>query len=133
MVRGYDRRVPALTQGRAHLALLFIAAAYVLGTLVLIPLALLVAQLFPRPRLGSPIAWSVVLYQALIGAVAHVWWYRAVEVVGASRAAIFMNLQPVVGLGLAAALLPEPIGPWQIFGGGFVLAGVSLTTRGRSP
>jgi drug/metabolite transporter (DMT)-like permease len=103
-------------------------AAYVLGTLVLIPLAVVTAPLFPAPRLGSALAWGVILYQALLGAVAHVWWYRTVDVVGPSLAAVFMNLQPVVGLALAAILLAEGIGVWQIAGGLLVLAGVALTT-----
>ena len=103
-------------------------AAYVLGTLVLMPLAVITAPLFPAPRLSSTVAWLVVLYQALLGAVAHVWWYRAVDVVGPSLAAVFMNLQPLVGLGLAAALLAEGVGVWQIAGCGLVLAGVALTT-----
>lgn len=108
-------------------------AAYVLGTLVLIPLAVVTAPLFPPPRLGSALAWGVILYQALLGAVAHVWWYRAVEVVGPSIAAVFMYLQPVVGLALSALLLAEGIGVWQIAGGLLVLAGVALTTgSGRS-
>ena len=72
---------------------------------------------------------AYVLYQALAGAVAHVWWYRAVEIVGPSRSAIFMNLQPIVGIALAAAVLAEPITPWQLLGGTFVLAGVAVTTR----
>jgi drug/metabolite transporter (DMT)-like permease len=96
--------------------------------MVLIPLAAVTAPLFPPPRLGSTIAWAVVLYQALLGAIAHVWWYRAIEVVGPSLAAIFLNLQPIVGLALAAVLLSESIGPWQIAGGVLVLVGVALTT-----
>jgi drug/metabolite transporter (DMT)-like permease len=72
----------------------------------------------------------VVLYQALLGAVAHIWWYRAVEVVGASRAGIFLSLQPVVGLVLAAGLLGERIGLGQVVGTACVLGGVALTTRG---
>jgi drug/metabolite transporter (DMT)-like permease len=108
--------------------------AYVMGTLLLLPIAALTAPFFPAPRLTSPFAWSVVLYQALAGAVAHVWWYRAVAVVGPSRSAIFMNLQPVVGIVLAAVLLAEPLGRWQLVGGAFILAGVALTTirRGNS-
>jgi drug/metabolite transporter (DMT)-like permease len=104
------------------------AGAYVLGTAMLIPLALVTAPLFPAPRWTSGIAWLVILYQALLGAIAHVWWYRAVAVVGPSLAAGFMNLQPVVGVGLAALLLGERIGAWQIAGGLLVLAGVALTT-----
>lgn len=105
------------------------AGAYVMGTLLLLPISAITAPFFPAPRLLAPFAWAVVLYQAVAGAVAHVWWYRAVEVVGASRAAIFMNLQPVVGLALAALLLAEPLTRWQLVGGAFVLAGVALTTR----
>jgi drug/metabolite transporter (DMT)-like permease len=104
------------------------AGAYVLGTAMLIPLALVTAPLFPAPRWTSGGAWLVILYQALLGAIAHVWWYRAVAVVGPSLAAGFMNLQPVVGVGLAALLLGERIGAWQIAGGLLVLAGVALTT-----
>lgn len=103
--------------------------AYVAGTFMVLPTALVAAPLFPAPRLASVAGWAVVLYQALIGAVAHVWWYRAVEVVGASRAAIFMNLQPIVGIALAAALLREGVGLWQIPGTACVLTGVGLTTR----
>jgi drug/metabolite transporter (DMT)-like permease len=116
----------------AHSPALATTAAYVLGTLVLIPIAAVTAPLFPAPRLTSGVAWLVVLYQALVGAVAHVWWYRAVEAVGPSRAAIFMNVQPIIGLVLAAALLAEAIGVWQIAGGALVLLGVALTTRARS-
>jgi drug/metabolite transporter (DMT)-like permease len=107
--------------------------AYVCGTLVLVPLALVTAPLMPRPQLASPVAWLVILYHAIFGAVAHLWWYAAVERVGPSRAAIFMNVTPLVGMGLAAALLGEPIGPWQIAGVVLVLGGAALTTRPPRP
>src|SRR2546426_2461887 len=83
----------------------------------------------PRPRLGSVIGWTVVLYQALFGAVAHVWWYRAVSVIGPSRSSIFMNFQPVVGVVLATTLLKEGLTGWDVAGGALVLVGVALTTR----
>jgi drug/metabolite transporter (DMT)-like permease len=105
-------------------------AAYVLGTLVLVPIAVVSAPLFPAPRMGSAVAWLVILYQAVLGAVAHVWWYRAVDVVGPSLAAVFMNVQPVIGLALAALLLGEGIDVWHIVGGVLVLGGVALTTEG---
>jgi drug/metabolite transporter (DMT)-like permease len=106
-------------------------AAYVAGTLLVIPTAIVTAPLFPPARLGSIVAWSVVLYQALAGAVAHVYWSRAIQVVGPSRAAVFLNLQPVFGLVLAALLLREQLGLWQLLGGTCVLAGVTLTTQGQ--
>jgi len=105
------------------------AGAYVAGTLMLIPVAIVAAPLFPAPRWSSPVAWAVVLYQAVMGAIAHVWWARAIHVVGPSRSAMFLNVQPVIGLALAGLLLHEQIGFWQIAGGACVLAGVALTTR----
>lgn len=123
----YGKRVLA-----THSPALATTAAYVLGTLIILPLAAVTTPLYPAPDLGSTIAWGVVLYQAILGAIAHVWWYRAVAVVGASRSAMFMNLQPVLGILLAAVLVAEQVGLWQVVGGALVLAGVGLTTRGRT-
>jgi drug/metabolite transporter (DMT)-like permease len=115
-----------------HSPVLTTTAAYVCGTLVLVPLAIVTAPLTPPPRLGSALAWAVLLYHALPGAVAHFYWYAAVERVGPSRAAIFMNVTPVVGIGMAGVLIGEEIGRWQIGGAVMVLAGVALTTGGRT-
>jgi drug/metabolite transporter (DMT)-like permease len=117
----------------AHTPLLATTGAYVLGTLMLVPIAAVSMPLYPPPDLTSVRAWSIVLYQALLGAVAHIWWYRAVSVVGASGAAVFMNLQPVVGLALAWLLLREEIGLGQVVGTVLVLAGVAATTRTPGP
>jgi len=123
----YGKRVLA-----TYSPLLATTAAYVLGTLLILPTAALTAPLFPSPRLGSLAAWSIVGYQGLLGAVAHIWWYQAVLIVGPSQAAIFTNLQPIVGIVLAPLLLGERIGLWQVIGTLFVLSGVALTTRIRA-
>jgi len=119
----YGRRVVT-----THSPALTTTAAYVVGTGVLLAEAALTTPLFPRPQLGSVRAWTVVLYHAFFGAVAHIWWYRAVDRVGASRAAVFMNVTPIVGVVLAATLLREPVGIWEVLGTVLVLAGVALTT-----
>jgi drug/metabolite transporter (DMT)-like permease len=69
----------------SHSPLLATTAAYCLGTLLILPTAVLTAPLFPTPRLGSLTAWAVVFFQGLLGAVAHIWWYEAVHVVGPAR------------------------------------------------
>jgi drug/metabolite transporter (DMT)-like permease len=109
--------------------LLATTAAYVLGTILVLLTAAITAPLFPAPRLSSLTAWAVVFYQGILGAVAHIWWYEAVRVVGPSQAAIFTNLQPIIGIVLAPLLLGERIGVWHVVGTLFVLAGVGLTTR----
>jgi drug/metabolite transporter (DMT)-like permease len=111
-----------------HSPALTTTAAYVAGTCILVAEAALTAPLFPRPALGSGWAWVIVVYHALFGAVAHIWWYRTVERVGASRAAVFMNVTPIVGVVLATLLLAEPVGIWHVLGTLLVLAGVALTT-----
>ncbi|HEY5725015.1 MAG TPA: EamA family transporter [Methylomirabilota bacterium] len=120
----YGKRVLAV-----HSPAVTTTAAYVLGSLMLLPVPFVTARFFPAPDWASPTAWGVVAIQGILGAIAHVWWYEGVHRVGASRAAIFMNLQPVVGVVLAWLLLGETIEPAEIVGGLAVLAGVGLTTR----
>src|SRR4029434_4742910 len=124
----YGKRVLA-----SYSPLLATTAAYMMGTLLILPTAALTAPLFPAPRLASLPAWSIVVYQGILGAIAHIWWYEAVLVVGPSQAAIFTNLQPIIGIVLAPLLLGERIGIWHVIGTLFVLAGVGLTTRPFSP
>jgi drug/metabolite transporter (DMT)-like permease len=120
----YGKRVLAV-----HSPAVATTAAYVLGSLMLLPVPYVTARFFPAPDWTSPTAWGVVAIQGILGAIAHVWWYEGVHRVGASRAAIFMNLQPVVGVVLAWILLGETIEPAEIMGGLAVLAGVGLTTQ----
>ena len=123
----YGKRVLA-----RHSPTVATTTAYVLGSLMLLPLPIFTAGLFPAPDLTSPVAWTIVGYQAILGSIAHVWWYEAVHLVGPSRSAVFLNLQPVVGVLLAWAMLGERIGLTGILGGAAVLAGVAFTTRRES-
>jgi drug/metabolite transporter (DMT)-like permease len=73
-------------------------AAYLIGTAFLVPLAVLAAPAFPPAVLTSVPAWGVVVFQGTLGTLSHVWYYRGVQAVGPSVTAIFMNLQPLVGV-----------------------------------
>lgn len=121
----YGKRVLAV-----HSPAVATTAAYILGSLMLLPVPFITARFFSAPDWTSPTAWAVVATQGILGAIAHVWWYEGVHRVGASRAGIFMNLQPVVGVVLAWIMLGETIEPAEIVGGLAVLAGVGLTTQG---
>jgi drug/metabolite transporter (DMT)-like permease len=112
-----------------HSPVVATTASYILGSAMLIPMMAVATPFFPRPDFTSQTAWLVVFYQAFLGAVAHVWWYEGVRAVGPSRAAIFLNLQPVVGVLLAWAMLHEAIAWPEVAGGLLVLLGVALTTR----
>lgn len=104
-------------------------AAYLIGTALLLPLAAGLAPLFPPAAFDSLPAWGVVVFQGTVGTLSHVWYYRGVQAVGASVTAIFMNLQPVLGVAFAALLLGEGVTVAQAVGAAAILLGVYLTTR----
>ncbi len=104
-------------------------AAYLIGTAFLVPLAVIVAPAFPPARFASLPAWGVILFQGTLGTLSHVWYYRGVQTVGPSVTAIFMNLQPLVGVLLATVFLGEVLTVPQAAGALAILAGVWLTTR----
>lgn len=82
-------------------------------------------------RLGWPEAAAIV-YMGLFGtALAFVWFYEGVKLLGAARATVFGNLVPVFGVALAALLLGEPVLASMVVGGFVTLAGVSLTNLER--
>jgi drug/metabolite transporter (DMT)-like permease len=105
------------------------AAAYLIGTALLIPLAIVVAPAFPPARWASAPAWGVVLFQGTVGTLSHIWYYRGIQAVGPAVTAVFMNLQPLLGVALAALVLGERLTVAQGVGVGAILLGVWLTTR----
>lgn len=102
--------------------------AYTVAALVLVPISLLEAPLAPLLD-ASLVTWGIILFQALLGGLAHVWYYAGVRAVGASRSVVFMNLSPLVGVLLATLLVGETLRGGHLVGGGVVLVGVFLTTR----
>ena len=71
------------------------------------------------------------LQLALLGTVVgFVWWYEGVEMLGASRAAVFVNLVPLFGVLLSALILSESLEVSQLAGGILVVFGVGIGTLG---
>ncbi len=72
--------------------------------------------------------WAALGYSAVFAVViAFTFWYRGVEKLGATRTAAFSNIQPVVVLLLAWALLHETPTLWQLVGAGGIFTGIFLT------
>jgi drug/metabolite transporter (DMT)-like permease len=79
--------------------------------------------------LTLPVVLSV-LYLGVLGtAVGFVWYYQAVQRLGASRTVIFNNLVPVFGATFGVLLLDEPLLPSMLLGGAIAVAGVMLVTK----
>ena len=69
--------------------------------------------------------WGAVVAIALISTVLPiVTFFAGLERVGPSKASTLSTLEPVVSVGLAILVLGEALNPFQILGGGLILAAV---------
>jgi drug/metabolite transporter (DMT)-like permease len=106
----------------------FTAVTYatVIGTLMLLPMAIAegVAGFWTAI---SPTTWLSLFYLGALGtAVAFIWYYNGIRLIGPSAASQFINFVPVSAILLAGVLLDEPLTPSLVVGGGMVVSGVWL-------
>jgi drug/metabolite transporter (DMT)-like permease len=74
-----------------------------------------------------PSAWGAIVYSGIAGLViAYLFWYRGVRVLGPTRTAMYVNLQPVFALFIAWMALGEQPGVPQLVGAAGVMAGLLL-------
>lgn len=107
------------------------AYASTLGLLLLAAAAAFELPQVQWSKLGA-IEFAALAYMGVFGtAVAFVWFYEGVKVLGAARASAFTNLVPVFGVLLAVVLLGEPLLASMVVGGLVALAGVSLASIER--
>jgi drug/metabolite transporter (DMT)-like permease len=115
--------------GGGSLALVAGVAGY--GLLFLLPASAL--ELAAR-GMGRPTAADLLglLYLgAAASALAFLLWGYGLRHLAAGQAAAFANLNPLVGVAVAALLLGEPVSAAQIAGGVLILSGVWLATGGE--
>lgn len=76
----------------------------------------------------SLVEWGAVTY-AGIGAlvVAYLLFYHGVRVLGATRTAMYGNLQPIVAIAFAWLMLGEQPTLWQLLGAALIMAGLLLS------
>ena len=82
-----------------------------------------------HPTNTSLTSWIAIAYQTVFGTFAHFWFYDAVSTIGPSRAGIFLNLVPVMAIGIAYFFLHETITIPHLIGGGVVISGILVATR----
>jgi drug/metabolite transporter (DMT)-like permease len=114
------------------------------GTMMLIPWVLgpwflnpLLAHKNPAPPFShvSATAWTALAISGLAcTATTTLLWNWGIHHVPASRAGVFLNIEPALGSILGVKLLGERLGPYAWVGGGLILgAAIILTTRGHEP
>ena len=95
-----------------------VATAYILtfGTLILLPISL-AWDGPPRLNLSAGVLGWVLALGLACTALTFLLWNWALERFPASRAGVFINIEPVVGTLLGVTLLHETIGPGALLGG----------------
>ena len=82
----------------------------------------------------TPLAWLAFLYSLLGAAVfANLVWFASIQRVGATHAARYTNLQPILAALFAVLVLSEKLGALQIAGGLVIAAGILIARQWRSP
>jgi drug/metabolite transporter (DMT)-like permease len=80
----------------------------------------------------TPQGVAVLLYAALGPAfLAQLFFMRGVQLIGAGRAGVFVNLVPIFGALLAVILLGEPLATYHLIALALVIGGIALAQRGR--
>ncbi len=85
---------------------------------------------------GEPnaLAWAALLYGLVFSLViTNVLWFTAIDRVGATRAALYANLQPFLGAVFALLVLSEAFTILQVAGGLVIGAGIVLSRFARPP
>jgi drug/metabolite transporter (DMT)-like permease len=107
-------------------------AVWILGPMLLNPWR---AQKVAPPPLAhvSVTAWVALAISGLAcTATTTFLWNWGIHHVPASRAGVFLNIEPALGSYLGVKLLGEHLGPYAWFGGALILgAAIVLTTRGH--
>jgi drug/metabolite transporter (DMT)-like permease len=107
---------------------------WILGPCLLNPFLAHKTQLPPFAHV-SPTVWVALAISGLAcTATTTLLWNWGIHHVPASRAGVFLNIEPALGSVLGVKLLGEHLGPHAWAGGGLILgAAVVLTTRGHEP
>ncbi len=111
--------------------LMIVGLQMLVGSAALAPAALLLET--PEVRWS----WELVaafVYTLLVPGLLATWvWFKLVDRIGAVRAATFHFLNPFFGVAVAALVLGEAVGPWDVVGVAVVMAGILAVQRARAP
>lgn len=78
----------------------------------------------------APYTWAWVILSALVAQViGFIGWFMGTQALGAARVSVFLNITPLVGVGLAASFLGEKITLEKVLAGVIILFGVWIANR----
>ena len=118
---------------QTHSALRVTAWGMLLGTVMLSAWVLLRSGPPPVKGLSRQVWWALAASGVLCTATTSVLWNWGMRHVPASRAGVFLNIEPALGSALGVWLLGDRLGPLTWVGGALILAAaITLTSTGRA-
>jgi drug/metabolite transporter (DMT)-like permease len=110
-----------------------VMTTYMAGTGLVVALGFTVARnAWALPPL-EPVATGLMAAAALSFAGAFLGMFLGVRLIGASRTAMMMNLEPVLTVALAILLLDETLSVYQLLGAALVIASIYATRIKPAP
>ena len=106
---------------------------YIAISAFLTSLPLLLAEyLAGSSMMPTATGWIILLYIAIFPSMlGQILFIRGVELIGASRAGIFLNLTPILGSFMAVIILHEQFGLYHALSLALVLGGIFIAERRR--
>lgn len=81
----------------------------------------------PAGILPDAQGWAISLYTAIFPAIiAQVLWIKGIDLIGANRAGVFINLVPIIGTVLAVIVLGEVFGLYHAIAMALVIGGIAI-------
>lgn len=118
---------------RRHSPLVATTWAIVAGTIFMAPIGIGQLLTTDPATIGPPVILAIIYAGTLAAGISNVVVFHGLKLLGPTRVTAFQFLVPALAVGLAAALLGEPIRQVQVVGGIVILAGVALLRRGAIP
>ena len=118
---------------RTHSALTITAWGMLTGTAMLLVWVLLRDGPPPVHGISPRVWWSLAASGVLCTSTTTLLWNWGMRQVPASRAGVFLNIEPALGSVLGVWLLGDRLGPMTWVGGALILAAaITLTSTGQS-
>jgi drug/metabolite transporter (DMT)-like permease len=107
-------------------------SAWILGPLMLKPWVPNASAPMPFAHVSATAWVALAISGVACTATTTLLWNWGIHHVPASRAGVFLNIEPALGSYLGVQLLGEHLGPFAWLGGGLILAAaITLTVRGH--
>jgi drug/metabolite transporter (DMT)-like permease len=128
------RHSPVVVSAYTILAGTLMLLAWIVGPSLLNPWRSSKVQLPPVAHVSATAWTALAIGGVACTAATTLLWNWGIHHVPASRAGVFLNIEPALGSILGVRLLGEHLGPFAWAGGGLILtAAIVLTTRSHEP